>query len=266
MRISVLLSKLKVEPTSLILATILVPAFATAMGNQKISSFQKAKKIAAKIHKQDGETIYCPCRFSGKTVDLASCGYKIQKDAKRARQLEWEHVVPAEAFGQAFLEWREGSSQCVSKKGKRFKGRRCAQTNPEFAKMEADLYNLWPSIGELNGLRSNFSMAQISGEYQSFGGCKAKIADRKFEPMDRYKGIVARVYQYMDHTYPGRGVISAKNRQLFEVWDKQHPVTDWECLRSDLVRQAQGNENPVLKAACGNRQATQREPATATSR
>lgn len=239
------------------LGSVVVAApVALALGNEKIDGFSKAKKLAAKIHAENSTTIYCPCKFKGKVVDLKSCGYKIQKDSKRARRLEWEHVVPAEAFGNAFAEWREGSQKC-KKNGRTFKGRKCAETNAEFRRMEGDLYNLWPSIGELNGLRSNFSMAAISGKgSMDFGACKAKIEDRKFEPMDTDKGIVARVYMYMDKTYPGRGVISGKNEKLFEAWDKMYPVSAWECKRGDLIRDVQGNKNDVLESRCKTRLAT----------
>jgi deoxyribonuclease I len=219
-------------------------------GNHQIANFNFAKKVAREIHKEHQITIYCPCKYEGKTIDLQSCGYKIHKDAKRAARLEWEHIVPAEAFGQSFKEWREGSPRCVKKSGKAFKGRKCAETNSDFARMEGDLYNLWPIIGELNGLRSNYSMAEIAGEGLTFGGCKAKISERKFEPMDEFKGIVARDYQYMDQNYPGHGIISNKNRKLFEVWDHSHSVTDWECKRARLIEARQGNENQVLKERC----------------
>lgn len=219
--------------------------------NIRIDSFAEAKKIAARIHRDHAVTIYCPCRFKEKTVDLESCGYQVHKNQKRAQRLEWEHVVPAEAFGQSFIEWREGAAPCRKKNGKAYKGRKCAETNPEFAKMEADLYNLWPSIGELNGLRSNYSMAEISGPAKTFGKCQAKIKDRKFEPMDQDKGIVARVYLYMHETYPGRGVISEKNQKLFAAWDRLHPVSSWECDRAKRIQEFQGNENKVLTARCG---------------
>lgn len=117
--------------------------------------------------------------------------------------------------------------------------------------MEGDLYNLWPEVGELNGLRSNFSMAEIPGDDGEFGGCKAKVVDRKFEPMDFAKGTVARTYLYMEQAYPGRGIISEKNRKLFAAWDKQHPVTEWECLRAERIRVKQGNANPILAERCG---------------
>jgi deoxyribonuclease-1 len=116
--------------------------------------------------------------------------------------------------------------------------------------MESDLYNLWPEIGELNGLRNNFSMAEIAGSAMTFGACTAKIAGRKFEPMDIAKGTVARVYMYMDQKYTGRGIISEKNRKLFVSWDAQHPVTDYECEIGRKVFAIQHNENPILRSRC----------------
>ena len=223
-------------------------------GNENIKNFAKAKKLALQLHAEHPYTIYCGCKYTGKVIDLKSCGYKVHKDAKRAARLEWEHVVPAENFGRSFKEWREGSEKCF-KKGRRLTNRKCAETNPEFSHMEADLYNLWPEVGELNGLRSNFSMAALGGPEKnpggiSFGGCKAVVADRKFEPMDLAKGIVARVHLYMDQAYPGHGIISGKNSKLFDAWDKQFPVTDWECRRAAKIKMIQGGENPILEKRC----------------
>ncbi len=205
------------------------PSFAKA--KISIDDFAGAKKYLNKnLNLFDSKTIYCSCSVKGKLIDLKSCGYKIQKDAKRASRLEWEHVVPAEAFGQSFVEWREGSPRC-KKRGKPFKGRKCAETNPEFQKMESDLYNLFPEIGELNGLRSNYSMAQIAGTIGRFGSCAVKLVDRKFEPQDAAKGIVARTYLNFGNRYPDRGVISEKNRPLYEAWNKMYPITPLECKR-----------------------------------
>jgi deoxyribonuclease-1 len=237
---------------SLIFFFFFVPFFAFAGGNETIRHFPQAKRFAAQIHQDHSFTLYCNCRYNGHDIDLKSCNYQAHNDAKRALRLEWEHVVPAEAFGQSFIEWREGSRQCI-RKGKKYKGRKCAQNNPEFARIEADLYNLWPEVGELNGLRSNYGMAELGAEKSGkgdFGGCKAKIQDRKFEPMPAAKGRVARVYMYMDQTYPGRGIISEKNRKLFEAWDKLHPVDEWECQRAKKIQAIQGNENMILKSRC----------------
>jgi deoxyribonuclease-1 len=227
---------------------------AEGLGNERIRDFRVAKKIAARIHSARSLTLYCRCKYEGKRIDGASCGYVSTGNPRRAVRLEWEHVVPAEAFGQSFIEWREGGPRCQTRK-KKYRGRRCAEKNPEFARMEADLYNLFPEVGEVNGLRSNYSMAEISplGRFAgtSFGECRARIFESKFEPMDFAKGTVARAYLYMDYAYPGHGVISAKNRKLFEAWDRLHPVESWECELYREIKRAQGNENPILAARCG---------------
>lgn len=228
-------------------------------GNTRIDSFSKAKKVLAKLYQSHQVTFYCGCKYSGKEVNHASCGYKPKrpftkkgKKNTRAYRIEWEHVVPAHAFGQSFVEWREGSPKCINKKGKRYKARRCAKTNKTFRRMEADLYNLVPAIGEVNGNRSNYSMAMIPGEVRKYGDCDVEIEGRQVEPRPAIRGDIARIYMYMDTAYPGHGVISRKNKKLFAAWDKLDPVDEWECVRARLIEKIQGNENPFIKSRCMN--------------
>ena len=77
-------------------------------GNTTTQSFKKAKKLLQQVYAGHEEEYYCRCRFSGNIVDIKSCGYEPKKSLKRAERLKWDHVVPAEAFGQSFREWREG--------------------------------------------------------------------------------------------------------------------------------------------------------------
>lgn len=219
------------------------PKEGSASLTEEVRTFSEAKKYLRRhLDLFDHKTVYCSCQIKTQKktkdqrqdqslrIDLSSCGYKIQGPSSRAKRLEWEHVVPAEAFGQSFVEWRVGVPLCA-KHGRKYKGRKCAEKNSEFSKMEADVYNLFPEIGELNGLRSNYSMAEISGRAGQFGDCAVKLEDRKFEPQDASKGIVARTYMNFDKRYPDRGVISGKNRLLFEAWDRMYPVTPLECRR-----------------------------------
>ena len=104
---------------------ILSVASPTLAQNVTIESFNEAKELAAKVFSGHEITFYCGCSYTGKDINLASCGYKPKKDANRAHRLEWEHVVPAHAFGQSFKEWREGHPDCVDSKGRGFKGRNC---------------------------------------------------------------------------------------------------------------------------------------------
>ncbi len=220
-----------------------------------VKDFREAKRIASRLHAPRGLTLYCRCRYSGKVIDLPSCGLVPARDPARARRLEWEHVVPAEAFGLIFPEWRDGGPRCVSQ-GRKFRGRKCAETNPDFNRMEGDLYNLFPEDGEVNGLRSNYSMSEIGwlGRWAglSFGGCKARVFESKFEPMDFAKGTVARAYLYMDGEYPGRGILFEKTRKQFLAWDAAHPVEPWECDLYREIRKVQRDDNPVLASRCSS--------------
>ena len=219
--------------------------------NSKITSFSKSKKLLLKVYKDHPFTLYCGCTFKGKKPNLSSCGYLPKKDKKRANRIEWEHVVPAHAFGQSFSEWRNGHPKCVNKKGKKFKGRKCAQKiNKEYRRMQADMFNLYPAIGEVNGRRSNYSMAIIEGEEREFGECDVEIKNRKVEPREEIRGEIARTYLYMDSVYPGRGIISIKKRKLFDAWNKNDPVDEWECERAKRIEKIQGNRNEIVLDKC----------------
>lgn len=231
--------------------------------NHVIKNFLQAKKIAAQIHKENPKTIYCGCTYTDKEINLESCGYRIHnKKPDRAYRLEWEHVAAAESFGQSFVEWRdaENQPQCPKSSKNKINRRKCAETNPEFSRMEGDLYNLWPEIGELNGLRNNYTMSELGAEKEAvseFGNCRVKIEVKsengdsgKFEPQADAKGRVARTLMYMDKAYPNRGIIAGKNRKLYEAWDKLHPVDAWECHRAKLIEDIQKNSNDFVKIPC----------------
>ncbi len=223
-------------------------------GNSTIGSFNKSKRLLKEMHIEAGQmiTFYCGSTFNGeKKIDHSNSGFKFYKDEKRSNRLEWEHVVPAHAFGQSFIEWREGHEECVDSKKKRFKGRKCAEKmNMTYRYMQADLYNLRPAIGEVNGRRSNYSFSMIEGEKRIFGSCNMEIESSKAEPPDHRFGDIARIYMYMESAYSGRGIISDKNEKLFVAWNKMDPVDQWECKRNRLIEKIQGNENTIVKQAC----------------
>jgi deoxyribonuclease-1 len=220
-------------------------------GNTRIDSFEEAKRLAPQVYVGHERDFYCDCPYHEKAMDLATCGYQPKSDRQRAARLEWEHVVPAEAFGQSFPEWREGHPDCVDSKGKPLKGRDCAKKlSVAFRHMEGDLHNLQPAVGEVNGRRSNYSMAMIEGERREFGQCDVEIADRKIEPRPAIRGDIARIYQYMEAAYPGRGIISEKNQKLFTAWAQEDPVDAWECERAWRIARLQGNPNPFVAEQC----------------
>lgn len=227
---------------------ISIPAFA---GNETNDSFSQAKKHLREIYADHRETIYCGAKFNADNTVILPEGFVTTKHKKRSKRIEWEHVVPAENFGKVFSEWREGHPNCVDSKGKSFKGRNCAEKmNYEYRLMQADMYNLFPAIGSVNAMRSNFNFTELSADTpNTFGSCAMKIQERKVEPPHHIKGIIARTYLYMENAYP-RYKISNKMKKMLQVWDKEHPVTEWECIRAKRIEKIQGNPNKIVNEEC----------------
>ncbi|MCR5260021.1 MAG: endonuclease [Desulfovibrio sp.] len=223
-------------------------------GNRTVPGFRAAKRLLKeRIYFDDDRTLYCGARWNrrGEITELPE-GFYTPAEEKRASRLEWEHAVPAENFGRAFAEWREGAPQCV-KNGRPFKGRKCAETNQLFAFMEADMHNLHPSIGAVNAVRKNYRYTQFNEHApNTFGSCAMKVdpQTRQAEPPDMAKGRVARSMLYMDWAYPAFN-LSDQQRRLMEIWDRQFPPDRLECVREKRIKQIQGNGNPFVERACG---------------
>ncbi len=237
-----------------VVASLLGFSLAEAAGNTSIQSFSKAKRLLhKKVYQDHRTTLYCNARYgSDKSVTLPE-GFETTKHVKRSRRIEWEHVVPAENFGRNYVEWREGHAQCVSSKGKAFRGRKCAEKMlPEYRFMQADMHNLFPAIGAVNALRSNYNFTMLPQEPADFGSCAMKIDNRKAEPPTQARGRIARTYLYMAETYP-QFSLSKKTQQLMQAWHKTYPVETWECDRSKSIETLQGNANRVVNEACQQR-------------
>ncbi|WP_092525996.1 endonuclease [Onishia taeanensis] len=201
------------------------------------SSFSSAKRLAeSEVYYDQDETFYCGCDFDFEGgPDLASCGYDVRKQPLRASRIEWEHVVPAYDIGRQRQCWQEGGR------------RHCRSSDPIFRQAEADLINLVPSVGEVNGDRSNlrYGMATSSSAYQ-YGQCTAKVdfEEDVFQPPTNQRGDVARTYWYMRDEYGVR--ISRQQQQLFTAWAKQDPVDAWEKERNQRITAIQGSGNPYV--------------------
>ena len=197
---------------------------------------------------------YSQCTYESKklknnryklVVDKESCNYKPRKPKnKRSNFIEWEHIVPAHAFGHGLSCWNTGNDRCYFKsKDKHYKGRRCCnKVSDKFKLMQADMYNLVPAIGELNGDRNNFSFTQLSGEPREYGEIDFEVdfKARKVEPPKYAKGQIARTYLYFKKTYDLP--ISKKQMQLYNAWNKQYPSTNKEKSIYKKIEQIQGNE------------------------
>ncbi|EPG7065414.1 deoxyribonuclease I [Serratia marcescens] len=209
-----------------------------------INNFSQAKAAAAKINQDAPGSFYCGCRidWQGKKgiPDLAGCGYQVRKNAQRAQRIEWEHVVPAWQFGHQLQCWQDG-------------GRKNCNKDATYRQIETDLHNLQPAIGEVNGDRNNFMYSQWNGGAGQYGQCPMKVDfnNKQAEPPARARGAIARTYFYMRDRYQLR--LSRQQTQLFEVWNRQYPVSQWECQREARIAKVQGNHNPYIQQACQQR-------------
>ena len=223
-------------------------------GNKKIESFSKSKAILKNIHQESPVTFYCQCKYNDNKPNWESCGYRPRKNTKRASRIEWEHVLPASYFGKKFNAWANGHHFCISSKGKRFKGRKCAEkVHKQYRYMQADLYNLQPAIGEVNGIRSNYQIGKIEGEERKFGKCDIEIKNKKVEPTPKIRGDIARTYLYMEQTYPKYVKFNQSIKKLIIKWDQEDPVDAWECKRAILISNIQGNTNRILQNRCSKK-------------
>lgn len=237
----------------IVLMVLVFTGVLQAQGNTQISSFSKAKKILRNQVYNTTELqvgFYSRCKYESKksnnkyklVVDKKSCGYIPRTKSKRAHFMEWEHIVPAHAFGHSIECWNKGDEKCVSKSGKSFKGRKCCnKISQEFRLIQADMYNLVPAIGELNGDRNNFTFTELEGEPREYGAIDFEVdfKAKKVEPPHYAKGRIARTYLYFNKIYDLP--VSKKQMKLYRVWDKQYPMTEKEKMIYKKIEEIQGN-------------------------
>lgn len=218
------------------------PAIATEIVSGKHAvghrNFSGAKKVLPQIFEGMEEDFYCGCKYTGKTMDLASCGYEPRKNAERAQRLEWEHVVPAWVIGHQRQCWQNGGRK------------NCTESDPVFSVAEGDLNNLVPSVGEVNGDRSNLSYsAWTKNPEPMYGQCKTVVdfKGKRVQPREEVRGRIARIYLYMHEKYELS--MSKQDRQLMCAWAKTYPVDAWEVERDKRVVGIQGEGNPYVESS-----------------
>lgn len=197
-------------------------------------TFREAKKAAWKIYAERPVDFYCGCQYQGKRIDLESCGYRPRKQPKRAARVEWEHIVPAWVIGHQRQCWQHGGRK------------NCTANDAQFSQAEADLHNLVPVVGEVNGDRNNFGFGMLTEKPTQYGACPFVVdfKQRTAMPAEYSRGAIARVYLYMSERYQLR--LSKQEHRLFDIWNHQYPVSEWEQWRNQRIACVQGNANPYV--------------------
>lgn len=203
------------------------------------ANFNRAKTIAMKKIYYDQKTeLYCGCAYEMQgrkgVIDLESCGYEVRKNETRAKRIEWEHVLPISVVGQQMQCWREGGRK------------NCQKKSPTFNLAEADLHNLFPVVGEVNGDRSNYMYGMVTEKPHQYGACEVVVnfKERRMMPAPETRGIVARITLYMYDRYNMR--LSRQDKQLFDAWNKMYPVSPWEIERNQRTACVMGWGNEYV--------------------
>lgn len=219
-------------------------------GGSEPRNFNHAKEYTVKVYSGNQKTFYCGCDYSytrgtSGQVDLEGCGYEIRAASgstvpsdgtiTRAKRIEYEHIFPASWFGGGLACWSEGGRS------------NCSANDGLFNFMESDIINLTPSVGQVNGDRSNYWFSEF--DYKSrpqYGTCDFTVnfRERLVQPRDEIKGKIARVLLYMHDGYDV-AMSSAQQRLLIE-WNDQYPITEWEQERDDRIRKLIGRGNPYV--------------------
>jgi endonuclease I len=141
------------------------------------------------------------------------------------------------------------------------------------APMKNDAMHILPTDGYVNGRRSNYPYSEVGAvTWTSENGSKLGNSNvtgyygTAFEPVDEFKGDIARIYFYMATCYQNSiaswennssnadAVLDGTANHVFEEWyldllvkwHNQDPVSEKEVIRNNAVYNFQNNRNPFV--------------------
>ncbi len=137
----------------------------------------------------------------------------------------------------------------------------------EASPMVSDAHHIYPTDGKVNGARSNYAFGMVSNPtWTSMNGSKLGQNSTPgytgivFEPIDEFKGDIARVLLYFGTRYENQiagwnhAMLNGTGNQVFSdwflnillTWHMQDPVSARELARNNAVYNFQGNRNPYI--------------------
>ncbi len=174
-------------------------------------------------------------------------------------------------------EYNKGSDQCGNYSGEGS----CYNREHTFPKswfnnaapMKSDVVHILPTDGYTNGRRSNYPYSEVgtttwvSQNGSKLGGSNAPgYSGTAFEPIDEFKGDLARIYFYMATRYENvianwqnnssnaDAVLDGTSDHVYEdwyldlmvKWSNEDPVSQKELDRNDKIYDYQNNRNPFV--------------------
>lgn len=135
------------------------------------------------------------------------------------------------------------------------------------APMVSDAHHIPPTDGKVNGMRSNYPHGDVStATWTSLNGSKlgssavSGYSGTVFEPIDEFKGDIARMYFYFATRYENTiasypyDMFNGTSNQVFTTsflnmlisWHNQDPVSAREIARNNAIYTRQNNRNPYI--------------------
>lgn len=133
--------------------------------------------------------------------------------------------------------------------------------------MKSDYHHLLPTDGKVNGIRSNYPYGEVGNASEtSKNGSKLGTSKMNgysgtvFEPIDEFKGDIARIYFYFATRYQSQittfnyvmydgstdKVFAEPFRSMLIKWHQQDPVSQKEIDRNNAIAANQGNRNAFV--------------------
>lgn len=187
------------------------------------------------------ESFYCSCALSLPYVDVSNCAVKQNIGFYKAVEtVQYEHVVPASLVKKKLEVLRfigPYQHNCLKK------SRKCSlKASQIFRAFEGDMHNIRPIVAKLNTLRGSKDMGFIGGR-RAQKGCGFRYTEKLFEPPDKRKGDVARIYLYMNDKYRELSILSKIDRKIMLEWSRRDPADRLERLINERIFKQQGDEN-----------------------
>ncbi|MCT4641787.1 MAG: endonuclease [Bacteriovoracaceae bacterium] len=133
--------------------------------------------------------------------------------------------------------------------------------------MRSDFFHVFPTDGYVNNKRGRLPFGEVcSAKWKSLNGskrgknCLGKYKGEVFEPIDMFKGDVARAMLYFATRYEDKvyrwshPMLNGTKEQVYTdwfikillKWHKQDPVSKHEKIRNEYGYAFQGNRNPFI--------------------
>lgn len=130
---------------------------------------------------------------------------------------------------------------------------------------KTDLHHVYPTDGYVNNRRSNYAFGEVgNASWTSQNGSKlgkntvSGFTGTVFEPIDEYKGDIARALMYVSVRYytedgkwnnsdmTNKSIIKDWAIAMLLRWHEEDPVDDKEINRNNAVYNIQHNRNPFV--------------------